>query len=472
MTRYLLTLLTLFTLMSCSDDTTSTGSGNGKNPGTEQTIPVAQGEMIESSEIKGDIHIFSNPEDTLTFTFEAKAGKSYKISLHYFNVPTQKVIISPNGDSLTGSFACTQSGSYRVNIFPTHPYSDDQTASVEYSIREMNSTASLNGKWLITQEAYTTKDHSHSKYYSDESAHILMEIRNDSIFYVGYNNFENDKISGEPFIASQSLPNMKYRVDKNSLIFEQNNSYAHLTYEYKKFNGNINDIVWEDELFEVQNEALGSWYLASETSNRVEFVDGEKTEDPDTRNYSFAADSRLIYTFTGDEVTEYFNNFDEDVSFTSSSFSKRSLLRNSHREGDNLIFEKSTFYFFEDERSYVSYYKEVYTKYEGELFPSKWSEITVPNEISPFEINKEYSLNLNDHDTLWYEIDLDQGYYQLDYTASSDDDIIRAYIIDKPAMKPKHLLPHEQVSAGRYYLVLITSLYNKSSSAVISLKSL
>lgn len=473
MIRYLLALLALITLISCSDDTTdSTESGNGKVPGNDQTVPVAQGEMIPGSVIKSGEYIFKSSEDTLVFSIEAKAGKSYHVSLHYFNVPTQKVILSPAGDSLNSPFVSTQSGSHTVKIFTRSGAGENETASVEYSVKELNSTAPLNGIWLLSEESYTTSVHSDTKRYSEESADIVMEIRNDSIFYNTYYNIMNNQISGEPYLASL-FPNMKYEVSENNLTLEQNNAYGYLKYSYSRFTGDIADIVWADELFEVQEEALGSWYLASETYNSVEFDKGVRTEDPETRRFSSAGSSRLIYEITKDECIEYVNEFSEDFLHPGYASSKSWFFRNCRREGDNLIFERSNLIFYGDEQSYVDYEKQVFTKYEGELFPPEWSEITVPATVTPLEIGREISTTVNDRDTIWYEVDLEEGYYQFNHSFDHEDYQIRAYVINQSTMEPKRLVSYERVEAGTYYLVLMPTIYRDESAAVTySLKSL
>lgn len=365
---------------------------------------ISGGDKLEKTVLfTGDITL-NSVTDTVSKSINVTAGYVYNVETGYnynsnFSITYRVVDAADSIVSHGGAFKAA-TGTYTVKFFivwsdgsSTGPFTEK--ISIEQYAPLDNS---LSGMWLLTSEYSSALGKTYSASFRADSADEVIEFRNDSIIAYTFSVYDNSVSTYGQLFAGHWYSSMNISNDGTTLTFSLSGAGGTSEYTYKKYTSPLSSITWQEQVFKVPANAIGTWYRSSESWNYFEFG----VQDYDSSAYESGAVSDRIVTITADSIISYSNRefmVQRDA---------RPVMESSFWNYGSMIDGKFHIDYveYEDESEY-GYELEVYTPYTGTVPPAEWSSITIPAISTPIG-NETLSATLNS-DTLWYKFAVTAG---------------------------------------------------------------
>ncbi len=361
--------------ISCSDDSSSSVTSADK-------LSEVEGEEFSVTQVETGLTSFVNDDDDLTFTFEATLGNSYEIvldqsnDLDYYNELAMEVSTPSGTDINQKSFVAKENGTYTVVVSLSNGLeAEPDQCTFSYSILEAPSTkGKYDGNWLLTEIHTEAFGKAHTKSFTATNAQSYFEIKNDSLFEYYFDSYGDSIGSHAELLMSSYIASMNVEVTIDKLILLYSHEYGTASRTYSKYTGDWKELLWDEQDFEVSNDLIGTWYLASEEYESYECEDGDMEEFSIEETYDSGENSYKIISITKDSIAYYRylsgSIIDEYVLSNNKDYN---FLKDIEKNDDMLVHEYLEV-LLEDGEEIATYGKDIYKKYDGELPPVEWNK--------------------------------------------------------------------------------------------------
>lgn len=368
----------------------------------KKVISVISGgtELEKTIVFTGDITM-NSLTDTVSQPISATLGNTYTVSQNYKDFEVSYQVLDPTGAVISygGAFKATQTGSYTYRFYVSwHEIAAPYTKAItieEYAPLD----ASLSGMWLLTSEYSSTLGKTYTTTFRADSADEVIEFRNDSLIRYTFDvNNSNINSYGQLF-AGHWYSSLKISNDGTTLTFTSSGAEGASVYTYTKYTAPLSSITWQEQVFNVPSNAIGSWYRSSENWNYYEFG----IQDSNSNTYASGALSDRIVVITADSVISFSNEgfqVRREASLAAGlSWWNYGTMINGEFHLDYVEYEDNVEYGYESE---------VYTSYSGTVPPTEWNSLTIPATSTTIASNQTLPATLSG-DTLWYNLAVTAG---------------------------------------------------------------
>ncbi len=456
-------VLSTLLLLGCSlTDDDSADTDNNGNSGS------ISGDPVERVEIVNESRVITKEQNLDSFNFTGKAGKSYVITItdtsdnYYLKIAS---IVAPNGDdvpemnnytSSARALVAHQSGEYTVHIMVSN-FENNIGAHDQFPftirIEEAATPSGLNGKWLLVRESGHAFGKGYTRVYDAASSSDLIEFRDDTLIRYSY-EVQGDSVRVYPQIfADNWRSHLNFLVSDSTLTLSDGNKDGSYSEHYIRYSKNVSDLIWEIQSFTVPTELIGMWYNSSIEYRWHDFRDGELDTETVDEEYS-PTETNNIYVITADSVYSYSRR---GFSYRLNSYeTKDSWLHEVAEVGEHSFSNISAGYEDEGDVDYdVGYDISRYSRYSGDLPPSQWTDISIPNStISLVDDETHSDRTFKRSDTTWFKLPVDEGEsYRIKSTVRGGD--ISMYLIDSEPKQITYFNGNHFFTAnstGEYYI--------------------